>query len=80
MISPFKRSQNVNPAKKNYKRTGRITDMHHNWNTLPHDMKLWEYVCVVFGICSMSLCLTLSLLWLLVSSLEWFGGLGNFFF
>ena len=61
-METYKSNQNVNPAKKDYKRTGRITDPLHNWNTLPHELKVWQRVCVVCGICFMSLCLTLSLL------------------
>ena len=43
------------------------------------NIERWEYVCVVLGIICMSLCLTISLLWVFVSSLEWINGLGNFF-
>ena len=50
-MTQFKHSQNVNPAKKNYKRTGRITDSYHNWNTLPHELKITQRVFVALGVC-----------------------------
>lgn len=32
------------------RRTGRIIGEYFKWNTLPHDMKLWQYACLCCGV------------------------------
>jgi len=32
------------------KKTGRITGEFYNWNTLKHDMKMWQYACLCCGV------------------------------
>ena len=33
------------------KKTGRLPDMEfYKWNTLKHEMKLWQYVCLCCGV------------------------------